>query len=241
MAAVVGLNLTKYFRDFKALDSVSFTVRDGECFSFLGPNGAGKTTLMSMIYGFVTPSEGEIHVLGHKLSRETLPLIKSRIGVVPQDNNLDPDLSVLENLIVYGRYFGMRKRDIIERSLELLSFVGLLDWKDTNVRKLSGGMKRKLVFVRALLNEPEILILDEPTTGLDPRSRKQIWDLIEALKHSSKTIILTTHYMEEAERLCDRIAIVSKGKILITDSPQSLSLTYGGNLESVYLTMTEER
>lgn len=240
MDAVIGTNLTKYYKNFKALDSVSFTIRQGECFSFLGSNGAGKTTLMGMIYGFITPSEGEIYVFGRKLNRDTLSEIKSKIGVVPQENNLDPDLNVIENLLVYARYFDIKKKEAIEKSVELLSSVGLIDWRDINVRKLSGGMKRKLIFIRALLNNPEILILDEPTTGLDPRSRKQIWELIEVLKHSGKTIILTTHYMEEAERLCDKIAIVNRGKILVTDTPENLMFKYGGNLEKVYINMTEE-
>lgn len=240
MDAIKGESLTKYYKNYKAVDSVSFSIKEGECFGFLGENGAGKTTLMSMIYGFINPTSGEIEVLGRKITNKNLPEIKRKIGVVPQENNLDPDLSVIENLIVYARYFDINKKDAILKSRELLNFVGLSEWIDLNVRKLSGGMKRKLIFIRALLNDPELLILDEPTTGLDPRSRHQIWDRIEILKHSGKTIILTTHYMEEAERLCDRIAIMRGGKILITDTPSNLSIKFSGNLEKVYLNMTED-
>ncbi len=240
MDAVIGKALTKYYKNIKALDSVSFSIRLGECFGFLGANGAGKTTLMSMIYGFIFPTSGEIEVLGKKLTKNNLSEIKRKIGVVPQDNNLDPDLSVLENLIVYSRYFDIAKKKALEISNNLLKFVNLHEWTNVNVRKLSGGMKRKLVFIRGLVNDPELLILDEPTTGLDPRSRKQIWELIESLKHSGKTIILTTHYMEEAEKLCDKIAMMNRGKILLVDTPQNLSMQFSGNLEKVYFDMTEE-
>lgn len=239
MTTVVGKNLTKYYKNFKALDSVSFEIMQGECFGFLGPNGAGKTTLMGMIYGFIKPTSGEIEIFGIKLNEKTLPQIKKRIGVIPQDNNLDPDLDVVENLIVYARYFDIDKKEAIKRATELLNFVKLDEWSKTSVRKLSGGMQRKLIFARGLINEPDLIILDEPTTGLDPRSRRQIWEKIEVLKHSGKTLILTTHYMEEAEKLCDRIAIMDKGRILIVDTPQSLSDKFGGNLEHVYLNMTE--
>jgi len=236
---VVGKNLTKYYKKFKALDSANFEIKEGECFGFLGPNGAGKTTIMGMIYGFITLSEGEIKIFGIKIDEKTLPKLKRRIGVIPQDNNLDPDLNVLENLIVYARYFDISKNEAIRRAKELLKFVKLEEWSKINVRKLSGGMQRKLIFARGLINDPDIIILNEPTTGLDPRSRRQIWDKIEVLKHSGKTLILTTHYMEEAEKLCDRLAIMDKGKILIIDTPQNLSIKFGGNLEHVYLNMTE--
>ncbi|MCS7164395.1 MAG: ABC transporter ATP-binding protein [Thermodesulfovibrio sp.] len=235
----MGKNLTKYYKNFKALDSVSFEIKEGECFGFLGPNGAGKTTLMGMIYGFIFPSEGEIKIFDIKLNDKNLPQIKKRIGVIPQDNNLDPDLSVLENLIVYARYFDIPKKEATRRAMELLKFIKLEEWSNINVRKLSGGMQRKLIFARGLINDPDIIILDEPTTGLDPRSRRQIWDKIEFLKHSGKTLILTTHYMEEAEKLCDRLAIMDKGKILVIDTPKNLSDKFGGNLEHVYLNMTE--
>ncbi len=239
MDVVTGKNLTKYYKKFKALNSVNFEIKKGECFGFLGPNGAGKTTIMGMIYGFIAPSEGEIRIFGRKVEEKTLPEIKKTIGVIPQDNNLDPDLNVLENLIVYARYFDIPKKEAIRRAMELLNFVKLEEWSKINVRKLSGGMQRKLIFARGLINDPDIIILDEPTTGLDPRSRRQIWDKIEVLKHSGKTLILTTHYMEEAEKLCDRLAIMDKGEILIIDTPQNLSNKFGGNLEHVYLNMTE--
>jgi lipooligosaccharide transport system ATP-binding protein len=240
MDSVTGENLVKYYKNFKALDSVSFKIREGECFGFLGANGAGKTTLMNMIYGFISPTSGRIQIFDKELNKKNLPEIKRIIGVVPQDNNLDPDLSVIENLLVYARYFDIKKKEALKRAEELLNFVDLYKWKQINIRKLSGGMKRKLTFIRGLINDPEILILDEPTTGLDPRSRRQIWDRIEMLKHLGKTIILTTHYMEEAETLCDRIAIMGKGKILVTDTPKNLSIQFGGNLEKVYLNMTED-
>lgn len=239
MFAVKGKDLIKYYKQFKALNSVSFEISEGECFGFLGPNGAGKTTLMGMIYGFIAPDSGEIEVFDKKINKNNLPEIKKQIGVIPQDNNLDPDLNVIENLIVYARYFDINKKEALKRAKELLDFVRLEEWSKVNVRKLSGGMQRKVVFIRGLINEPQLIILDEPTTGLDPRSRRQIWEKIEILKHSGKTLILTTHYMEEAEKLCDRIAIMDRGKILVIDTPKNLSLRYSGNLEYVYLNMTE--
>ncbi len=239
MTAVEGKNLSKYYKNFKALDSVSFEIKQGECFGFLGPNGAGKTTLMGIIYGFIQNFEGELKIFNEIANKHTFPKIKYKIGVVPQDDNLDPDLNVIENLLVYARYFDIPKKEAKERAKKLLEFVKLNDWMITNVRKLSGGMKRKLVFARGLLNEPDLIILDEPTTGLDPRSRKQIWEKIEELKHSGKTLILTTHYMEEAEKLCDRIAIMDKGKIIVIDTPSNLSNDFGGKLEKVYLSLTE--
>ncbi len=239
MTVVKGKNLTKYYRNFKALDSVSFEIGEGECFGFLGPNGAGKTTLMGIIYGFIEFFNGDLILFGESVNRKNFPRIKFKIGVVPQDNNLDPDLNVLENLIVYGRYFDIDPKEAKERALKLIEFVKLDNWLNRNVRHLSGGMQRKLTFARGLINDPELLILDEPTTGLDPRSRRQIWERIENLKHSGKTLILTTHYMEEAEKLCDRIAIMDRGKILVIDTPHNLSNNFGGNLEKVYLSLTE--
>ncbi|GAB6183838.1 ABC transporter ATP-binding protein [Thermodesulfovibrio hydrogeniphilus] len=239
MTAVEGKNLSKYYKNFKALDLVSFEIKQGECFGFLGPNGAGKTTLMGIIYGFIQNFEGELKIFNGIANKHTFPKIKYKIGVVPQEDNLDPDLNVIENLLVYARYFDIPKKEAKERVKKLLAFVKLEDWINTNVRKLSGGMKRKLVFARGLINNPDLIILDEPTTGLDPRSRKQIWEKIEELKHSGKTLILTTHYMEEAEKLCDRIAIMDKGKIIVIDTPSNLSNEFGGRLEKVYLSLTE--
>lgn len=239
MSAVKCFNLIKYYKAFKALDSVSFEIFEGECFGFLGPNGAGKTTLMGMIYGFIEPSAGELILFGSRIDRDNLSEAKYKIGVIPQDNNLDPDLSVIENLLVYARYFDITGKEAKKRALKLLDFVKLSDWLNVNVRKLSGGMQRKLIFARGLINNPDLIILDEPTTGLDPRSRRQIWDKVEELKHTGKTIILTTHYMEEAEKLCDRIAIMDRGKIIVIDTPENLSFRFGGNLEYVYLNMTE--
>lgn len=229
--------LTKYYGSVRAVDSVTFEIQQGECFGFLGPNGAGKTTVMSIIYCFMPPTSGKVNVFGLNVN-DNPSLIKSRIGVMPQDDNLDPDLSVFQNLIVYARYFDMKKKISTSRALELLNFVELIDKKDVNIKNLSGGMKRRLLLARALINSPELLIMDEPTVGLDPHSRHSVWDNLDALKADNTTIILTTHYMEEAEKICDRVAIMDSGKIVAIDSPSELMATYGGNLEKAYLMLT---
>ena len=204
-----------------AVDDVDFDVREGECFGFLGPNGAGKTTTMRMISCRAQRSEGDLSVLGLDPSRAERE-IKARIGVVPQETNLDEVMSVLENLLIYARYFGISKSDAQRRALELLDFVQLGDRPDWHIGSLSGGMKRRLLIARGLINEPELLVLDEPTTGLDPQARHLVWEGLRALKRRGVTLALTTHYMEEASQLCDRLVIMYQGKILVEGSPREL-------------------
>lgn len=237
MDIVTAKGLTKDYGSLRAVDSVDFEIVKAECFGFLGPNGAGKTTVMRIIYCFMPPTSGEVKVFGMDVTKEPSS-IKSRIGVMPQDDNLDPDLSVLENLIVYARYFDISKKDSLPLAGELLEFVGLKERANVNIRNLSGGMKRRLILARALINNPELLILDEPTTGLDPHSRRSVWDKLNYLKSKNTTLLLTTHYMEEAEILCDRVAIMDSGKIVTIDTPQRLMNLHGGTLEDVYLKLT---
>lgn len=218
---IKATGLSKRYKELVAVDDISFTVERGKCFGFLGPNGAGKSTTMRMIYGLSPVTEGELHVLGLN-ARKDISKIKARLGVVPQENNLDPDLNVYENLIVYANYFGMPKNKAIEKAHELLKFVNLEDKADKKADKLSGGMKRRLIIARALINDPDIVILDEPTTGLDPQARHLLWDKMFELKSKNKTLILTTHYMEEAAYLCDHIFIMDKGKIITQGSPREL-------------------
>jgi lipooligosaccharide transport system ATP-binding protein len=214
-------NLIKHYHDFTAVDDVTFDVRHREFFGLLGPNGAGKTTIIRMLYGFSPVTAGQIEVFGLDISRSWRE-IKSRIGVCQQENTLDPDLSVLQNLMVFAGYFSIAKDAALQRSEELLDFFALNHKKDAKVSELSGGMARRLILARALINRPQLLILDEPTTGLDPQSRHQVWDRLEALKREGLTVVLTTHYMEEAASLCDRLVIVDHGKILVEGSPQQL-------------------
>ncbi|MEW6584432.1 MAG: ABC transporter ATP-binding protein [Nitrospirota bacterium] len=230
-------SLTKTYGDLKAVDAINCGILHGECFGFLGPNGAGKTTVMKIIYCFMPPSSGEVRVFEMDV-REKTSAIKARIGVMPQEDNLDPDLTVFENLIVYARYFDIQKKEATNRAWELLDFVDMRDKAKVKIEQLSGGMKRRLILARALINNPELLILDEPTTGLDPHSRRTVWEKLNYLKANNATLILTTHYMEEAEVLCDRVAIMDFGKIIATDSPQRLMSIHGGNLEDVYLKLT---
>ncbi len=234
MNIVTASLLSKNFGDLQAVDRVSFDIKQGECFGFLGPNGAGKTTVMRTIHCFIPPSSGTVTVFGMDVTASPSE-IKARIGVMPQDNNLDPDFTVLENLIVYARYFDIKKKEASRKASELLKFVELTEKADVNIKALSGGMQRRLVLARSLMNNPELLILDEPTTGLDPHSRRSVWDSLNQLKFNGTTLILTTHYMEEAEKLCDRVAIMSSGKIITIDTPQNLMQMHGGNLEHVYL------
>jgi lipooligosaccharide transport system ATP-binding protein len=237
---VTAKGLTKDYNSLRALDNIDFEIAQGECFGFLGPNGAGKTTAMGIIYCFMPPTSGEVRVFDMDVTRNPSE-IKSKIGVMPQDDNLDPDLSVYENLIVYARYFDILKKESSHHAWELLDFVELREKADVNIRSLSGGMKRKLILARALINNPELMILDEPTTGLDPHSRHSVWEKLNHLKLNNTTLILTTHYMEEAEKLCDRVAIMDLGKIITIDTPSRLMSLHGGNLESVYLKLTGRR
>ncbi len=237
MITVSAKNLTKDFKSLRAVDHIDFEISSAECFGFLGPNGAGKTTVMRMIYCFLPATSGELRVVGLDAA-EHQSEIKSRTGVMPQDNNLDPDLSVFENLVVYARYFDIPKKISSARAWELLDFVGLHEKAKVNIKDLSGGMRQRLLLARALINDPEILILDEPTTGLDPHARRMVWEKLDYLRSKGSTLILTTHYMEEAEKLCDRVAIMDSGKIVATDSPSALMTRHGGNLEAVYLKLT---
>ena len=240
MVIVKAEHLVKHYGDLCAVDNASFEIMKGECFGFLGPNGAGKTTVMGIIYCFMPPTSGNVTVFGLDVTLQP-SMIKSRIGVMPQDDNLDPDLSVLQNLIVYARYFDISRKTSLPRAWELLDFVELRDKAQVNIKSLSGGMKRRLLLGRALLNNPELLIMDEPTVGLDPHSRRSVWDNLAHLKARDTTIILTTHYIEEAERICDRVAIMDSGRIIEADTPANLSNRYGGNLEDVYLRLTGKK
>jgi lipooligosaccharide transport system ATP-binding protein len=231
---ITARGLIKHYGEVKAVDDVTFEIAEGECFGFLGPNGAGKTTVMHIISCFMPPTAGTVTVFGMGVT-ESPSVIKSRIGVMPQDNNLDPDLSVFENLIVYARYFDIQKKDSTRLARALLEFVELQDKADVKIEQLSGGMKHRLLLARSLVNNPDLLILDEPTTGLDPHSRRAVWDKLNQLKFQNTTLLLTTHYMEEAEKLCDRVAIMDSGRIVAVDTPSDLMAKHGGNLEDVYL------
>ncbi len=240
MEIISAHDLTKDYDGFRAVDRVNFSIVSGECFGFLGPNGAGKTTIMRILYCFMPPSSGDVRVLGHDVTKDP-SLIKSRMGVMPQDDSLDPDLSVIQNLVVYARYFDIPKRKSSVLAKELLLSAGLADKMNENIRNLSGGMKRSLLLVRSVINDPEIIILDEPTTGLDPHSRQMVWKRLAEFQARGKTLLLTTHYMEEAQRLCDRVAIMDRGKIIVIASPGELMQEHGGNLEDVYLKLTGRR
>jgi lipooligosaccharide transport system ATP-binding protein len=237
MNIVSANGLVKDYGSLRAVAAVDFEIKKGECFGFLGPNGAGKTTVMRIIYCFMPPTSGEMRVFGMDVTQEPSG-IKAKIGVMPQEDNLDPDLTVFENLIVYARYFDIPKKVSSGLASELLGFVDLREKARVKIGNLSGGMKRRLVLARALINDPALLILDEPTTGLDPHSRHSVWDKLNQLKEKETTLVLTTHYMEEAEKLCDRVAIMDTGRIVTIDSPSSLMRMHGGNLEDVYLKLT---
>jgi len=213
--------LKKSYGSFEAVKGVDFEVHRGECFGFLGPNGAGKTTTMKMIYAAAVPTDGELKVAGLDV-RSAEREVKRRIGVVPQENNLDEDLKVKENLLVYGRYFDLPRKLVRRRAEELLEFVQLSDKAGAKVEELSGGMKRRLLVARALINDPDLVVLDEPTTGLDPQARHLVWDKLRQLAGEGKTLVLTTHYMDEAAQLCDRLCIMESGRIIAEDAPRAL-------------------
>jgi len=217
--------LTKTFGEFTAVDGIDFELSRGEVFGFLGPNGAGKSSTMRMIGCVSPPSGGELTVLGMDPVRDG-PAIRARLGVVPQEDTLDVELTVRENLLIYGRYFGLRRDLIRERTAQLLEFVQLTERARDQVEPLSGGMKRRLTIARSLISEPEILLLDEPTTGLDPQARHVVWDRLYRLKQQGVTLVLTTHYMDEAEQLCDRLVVMDGGKIAAEGSPRQLIETY---------------
>jgi len=217
--------LVKRFGELAAVDSVDFDLQRGEAFGFLGPNGAGKTSTMRMI-GCVSPvTDGTLSVFGLDPARDGVE-IRGRLGVVPQEDSLDMELTVRENIIVYGRYFGLPRSVLRKRADELLEFVELTDRAKDRVEPLSGGMKRRLTIARSLVNDPEVLLLDEPTTGLDPQARHVVWDRLYRLKRQGVTLLLTTHYMDEAEQLCDRLVVMDKGKIVAEGSPRELIERY---------------
>jgi lipooligosaccharide transport system ATP-binding protein len=227
-AVISAVNLTKQYGSLVAVDTISFSVNRGEMFGFLGPNGAGKTTTMKMIQCISPKTSGHLSVFG--MDVETHPReIKRILGVLPQETNLDPDFTCFENLTNYARYFEIPKNEAADRADELLSFVQLEEKRDVPIEKLSGGMKRRLLLARALINDPQLLILDEPTIGLDPQGRHLIWEKLKALQAAGNTIVLTTHYLEEAERLCNRLVIMDDGKILVEGSPQDLVSKYVGS------------
>jgi lipooligosaccharide transport system ATP-binding protein len=225
-ALIRARKLTKSFGNFTAVDGIDFELtRRGEAFGFLGPNGAGKSSTMRMIGCVSPPSGGELTILGLDPVTDG-PKIRARLGVVPQEDTLDLELTVQENLLIYGRYFGLPRDVIRERTARLLDFVQLSDRAGDEVEPLSGGMKRRLTIARSLINEPEILLLDEPTTGLDPQARHVVWDRLFRLKQRGVTLILTTHYMDEAEQLCDRLVVMDHGRIAAEGSPRQLIETY---------------
>ncbi len=217
--------LTKAFGDFTAVDGIDVEVRRGEAFGFLGPNGAGKSSTMKMV-GCVSPvTAGELRILGMDPEADG-PAIRARLGVCPQQDMLDEDLSVEENLWVYGRFFGLSRAEVRARADELLEFAQLTERRHDRVEPLSGGMKRRLTIARALINNPEVLLLDEPTTGLDPQARHVLWDRLYRLKRDGVTLIITTHYMDEAEQLCDRLVVMDRGRIAAEGSPRALIEAY---------------
>jgi len=213
--------LRKSFGALEVVCGVDLAVSAGECFGLLGPNGAGKTTTLRLCLGLIRPDAGEIELLGEPVPRRAREA-RLRVGVVPQFDNLDPDFTVAENLRVYGRYFGLRPRQVQPRIAPLLEFAGLVGRDAAKINTLSGGMKRRLTLARALVNDPQLLFLDEPTTGLDPQARHLIWERMRRLTAEGKTLVLTTHFMEEAERLCHRLAIMDHGRIIASGSPRAL-------------------
>ncbi|MBA3524830.1 MAG: ATP-binding cassette domain-containing protein [Geodermatophilaceae bacterium] len=222
MASLIhARGLRKQFGEFTAVDGIDIDVAPGEAFGFLGPNGAGKSSTMRMIGCVSPPSGGTLRLLGMDPAKDG-PAIRARLGVVPQQDTLDLELTVRENLLIYGRYFGMSRTAVREKAAELLDFVQLTDRAKDKVEPLSGGMKRRLTIARSLINDPDILLLDEPTTGLDPQARHTLWDRLFRLKQRGVTLVLTTHYMDEAEQLCDRLVVMDKGRIAAEGSPRQL-------------------
>ncbi len=229
-AVIVAEDLLKKFGDVVAVDRISFTVQEGEVFGVLGPNGAGKTTTMRMIECISPRSGGRLSVFGMDTTRDQRE-IRAGLGVVPQENNLDGELSVYDNLLMYSRFFDIPKREAAERAEKLLDFMQLQEKRDVVIETLSGGMKRRLILARALVNEPRLIVLDEPTTGLDPQARNLIWEKLRALQHEGVTILLSTHYLDEAARFCDRLIIIDHGRILVEGPPATIvSASMGSHL-----------
>ncbi|MDC0243481.1 ATP-binding cassette domain-containing protein [Marine Group III euryarchaeote] len=228
-SVIFAEKLTKKYGELSAVDKVDLSVPNGICFGLLGPNGAGKTTMIQMLQASSPVTNGKLKVLGTDVSKESRS-VRKRIGVIPQEDNLDPDFTAEYNLIVYARYFGIDVNEAKEKASKLLEEVGLTDKANEKISNLSGGMKRRLIVARGMINDPELLILDEPTTGLDPQARHSVWDQIRIFKNNGKTVLLTTHYMDEAEILCDELAIMDSGKILIRGTPRELiSKTVGAD------------
>ena len=221
MSALAVRELRKSYGTAEVVGGVDLEVAPGECFGLLGPNGAGKTTTLKLCLGLIEPDAGAIELLGEPVPRRARKA-RRRVGVVPQFDNLDPDFSVEENLVVYGRYFGIAPQDIARRIPQLLDFAGLVGREDAKIMTLSGGMKRRLTLARALVNDPQLVFMDEPTTGLDPQARHLIWERLRRLTQEGKTLVLTTHFMEEAERLCHRLAIMDRGRVIAEGSPRAL-------------------
>ena len=228
-SVIYAEQLSKKYGELAAVDNVDLSVPSGICFGLLGPNGAGKTTMIQMLQASSPITKGKLEVLGTDVSKESRS-VRRRIGVIPQEDNLDPDFTAEYNLIVYARYFGISINDAKNKAAQLLEEVGLTDKSNEKIANLSGGMKRRLIVARGMINDPELLILDEPTTGLDPQARHSVWDQIRIFKNNGKTVLLTTHYMDEAEILCDELAIMDSGKILVRGTPKELiSKTVGTN------------
>src|SRR5262245_1166659 len=233
---VEAVGLTKRYGSRLAVDGVAFAVAPGECLGLLGPNGAGKTTTIKMVTCLVPPTAGTLRVLGMSMAPENHRSIKARLGVVQQEESLDPDLTVEKNLTVYASYFGIGGRAAAQRAAELVRFAELADRGNARIKSLSGGMKRRLMLARALLNDPVLLVLDEPTTGLDPQARRLVWDRIRTLKRDGTTILLTTHYMEEAAQLCDRLIVMDEGRIVAEGTgPELVREHVGAEVVEVYL------
>ncbi len=214
-------NLSKSYGGHRVVDGISLSLNKGECFGLLGPNGAGKTTTLRLLLGLIIPDGGELSLLDHPVPQQAREA-RLRVGVVPQMDNLDPDFTVTENLLVYGRYFGLKDAELRARLPDLLEFANLTNKRDARVPTLSGGMKRRLTLARALVNDPEVIFLDEPTTGLDPQARHLIWQRLRELTARGKTLLLTTHFMDEAERLCHRLAVMDNGRIISQGTPREL-------------------
>ncbi|WP_034764490.1 ABC transporter ATP-binding protein [Chrysiogenes arsenatis] len=235
---IAAQNLQKNYHTFQALRGLSFCVTSGECVGIIGPNGAGKTTLMRILSCYFPATSGTVEIFGLNVNQAARE-IKSRMGIVPQEDNLDLDLTVLENLVVYANYFGISTLESTTRAIQLLQEVELHEKRNAPIRALSGGMKRRLTIIRGLINRPELVILDEPTTGLDPYSRRLVWQKLDTLRQQGTTLLLTTHYMEEAERLCDRVALIDNGELIALDTPANLIQHHQcQTLEEVYLTLT---
>ena len=238
--AIHAEGLSKNYGNLYAVNNVDLEVPTGICFGLLGPNGAGKTTMIQMLQTSSPITKGKLRVLGSDVVEESRS-IRARIGVIPQEDNLDPDFTAEYNLIVYARYFGIKSKEAKIKASRLLSKVGLTEKADEKIANLSGGMKRRLIVARGMINDPELLILDEPTTGLDPQARHSVWDQIRIYKNAGRTVLLTTHYMDEAEILCDEIAIMDSGKILVRGTPKELITENVGNsaIEFVSLSFDE--